>query len=248
MSHDPAPLVPARERTGGRRINRIDSPIPNVVAYNYNMDVAGEGLIPSPLFPLMPTAAIYIRVSRADEESIRDNQRRAALEYALKLGYAPEDTRVYDETASGGDAERAGLGLMLRSLRPQELVIFTSLSRMTRGGIGAALDILRQIEAAGAGWHFTEQSILNWDSKTPKLVRDILLAVFASIDEDYRRRISEATRAAMDRKKAAGWHGKGRKPGAKDLRPRKRHGVRLPGIRPPPPEAPSPVAQTSGGV
>jgi DNA invertase Pin-like site-specific DNA recombinase len=182
-------------------------------------------------------AAIYLRVSRPDEAQIMENQRVAALEHAAKMGFSPERIHVYDETASGGDEERAGLGLMLRSLRPGDLVIFTSLSRMTRGGVGAALDILRQIERSGAGWHFVEQEMLNWDSKSPKIVKDILLGVFAAIDEDYRRRISEKTRSALARKKAAGWRGKGRRPGAKDRQPRRRHV-----FTPPPPSQP-PKAQ-----
>lgn len=152
------------------------------------------------------TARIYLRVSRADESMILENQRSAALGHAAGLGfYSPI---VYDETASGGDAERPGLGMMLRQLRSGDLVIFTSLSRMTRGGIGAALDILHQIERIGAGWHFVEQPNLNWDSKTPKLARDILLGIFAAIDEDYRRRISEATKNAFQRRKNLGSTGK----------------------------------------
>jgi DNA invertase Pin-like site-specific DNA recombinase len=179
----------------------------------------------------MTDAHLYLRVSRLDEAQIMKNQRDRALEHARKLEYSEDRIHIYDETVSGGDAERAGLGLMLQALRPGDLAIFTSLSRMTRGGIGAALDILRSIERAGAGWHFVEQPVLNWDADTPKLVRDILLAVFAAIDEDYRRRISEATRRTFAKKKAAGWHGKGRMPGAKDKGPRKRRGVVTPNRR-----------------
>jgi DNA invertase Pin-like site-specific DNA recombinase len=187
--------------------------------------------------------SLYIRVSRPDEIDILENQRRSGLEYAARLNYPPDQVRIYDETASGGDAERAGLGSMLRSIRPGDLVIFTGLSRMTRGGIGAALDILRQIERAGAGWHFIEQPSLNWDAGTPQLARDILLSVLAAIDQDYRRRISEKTREAFRRKKSAGWHGKGRTPGAKDVRPRKR-----PAIRGSPRNPLVPEAETVRGV
>lgn len=117
-----------------------------------------------------------------------------------------------DFGVSGGKADRPGLGKLMRDVRRGEVVIFTSLSRMTRGGIGAALDILRQLEHRGVGWHFVEQPILNFDSETSKLVKDILLAVFAAIDEDYRRRISEATRAAFARRRALNpnWRGPGR--------------------------------------
>lgn len=172
------------------------------------------------------TARIYLRISRAGEEQILQNQRIAALTHAKEIGFA--DPVVYDETVSGGDEDRPGLGLLLRNLRPGDIVIFTSLSRMTRGGVGAALDILRQIEKAGAGWHFVEQPILNWDSQTPKLVRDIILAVFAAIDEDYRRRISQATKGALARKRAGGWKPKGRPKGIKETKARRRRPPKTP--------------------
>ena len=146
------------------------------------------------------TARIYLRISRPDEAQILENLRINAMAHSIALGHP--NPRVYDETASGGDEDRPGLGKLLHELRHGDVVIFQSLSRMTRGGIGAALDILRQIERRGAGWHFIDQPVLDWDACTPKLVRDIILAVFAAIDEDYRLRIGNATRAAYARQKA----------------------------------------------
>lgn len=140
------------------------------------------------------TARIYVRVSRPDEAPILENQKERAIAHVRGLGFTKWE--VYDETASGGDEDRLGLGRLIKSLHPGDLVVFTALSRMTRGGIGAALDILKQLERAGAGWHFIDQPDLNWDSGTPKLTRDILLSIFAAIDEDYRTSISVATRNA----------------------------------------------------
>lgn len=148
------------------------------------------------------TVRIYLRVSSPDEAPIFENQREALLRAAdtLTPGIPPS---IYEDFGkSGGDADRPGLGKMLQACRAGDVVLFTSLSRMTRGGVGAALDILRTLERMGVGWHFTEQPMLNCDAATPKLAKDILLAVFAAIDEDYRRRISEATRAAYARRKA----------------------------------------------
>jgi len=146
------------------------------------------------------TARIYLRISRPDEAQILENQRMAAIGHAAAEDFS--EPVIYDETASGGDEDRPGLGRLLNELQRGDVVIFQSLSRMTRGGIGAALDILRQIERRGAGWHFIDQPVLNWDAGTPKLVRDIILAVFAAIDEDYRLRIGNATKAAYARQKA----------------------------------------------
>src|SRR6266566_2798570 len=164
------------------------------------------------------TARIYLRISRPDEAQILENQRMAAIGHAAAEGF--QEPRIYDETASGGDEDRPGLGKLLQELRRRDVVIFQSLSRMTRGGIGAALDILRQIERRGAGWHFIDQPILNWDAGTPKLVRDIILAVFAAIDEDYRLRIGNATKAAYARRRALGVKLGGRKKGQTNLKTR----------------------------
>ncbi len=149
----------------------------------------------------MTAARVYLRISRPDEADILENQRRSALEYIERSGFVLASP-PYDEVASGGNQDRPALSALMNEARPGEVVVFTSLSRMTRGGVAAALDILRQLEARGIGWHFTEHPILNFDSKTPKLVRDVILAVLAEVDEDYRRRISEATKAAYSRRKA----------------------------------------------
>ncbi len=75
---------------------------------------------------------------------------------------------------------------------------------MTRGGAQAAFYILDPLARVNVGWHFVEQPILNFDDKTPPLARDILFAVIAAVDKDYRRLISEKTKAALARRRALG--------------------------------------------
>ncbi|HKZ59513.1 MAG TPA: recombinase family protein [Candidatus Thermoplasmatota archaeon] len=149
-------------------------------------------------------AAIYIRVSRRDEAAILENQRQAARAYADRMGF--EVVGVFEDQASGKSADRPGLTALLEAAGRGEfeLAIFTSLSRMTRGGIEAALYILDRLVRVNVGWHFVEQPILNFDDKTPPLARDILFAVMAAVDKDYRRVISEKTKAALARRRALG--------------------------------------------
>jgi len=148
------------------------------------------------------TARIYLRISRPDEARILENQRATAIQHAAAIGYP--DPTIYDENAPAGDkSDRPVFTKMMGELRPGDLVIFSNLSRMTRGGISTALEILRQIETKGAGWHFIETPSLNFDSGASKLTKDILFSVLAALAEDYRRRISEATKAVYERKKAA---------------------------------------------
>jgi len=203
------------------------------------------------------TARPYIRISRQDEAAILENQRREVKDYTARLGI--HDAPLYEDVASGADTDRPGWNQLMKDLHQGDVVIFTSLSRMTRGGIGAAWEILRQLEAAGAGWHFTRGGIgaaweilrqleaagagwhftstplLNFDADTPKLVRDVILAVLAAVDEDYRRNIAERTRAFYKRRTALvgpnatvkDW----RKARGPDKRPRKKRNRPVPRIQ-----------------
>lgn len=155
---------------------------------------------------LSPTArvATYARISRPDERFILFNQVRALRDYCASRGF--RIVREFTEIASGASDGRSALNDLLskaslRRGRPFDGVVFTSLSRVTRGGVGSALEILRRLEKADCNWWFVEQPILDFDSSTPKLAKDIILSVIAAVDEDYRLRISRATKAAYQRKK-----------------------------------------------
>jgi DNA invertase Pin-like site-specific DNA recombinase len=148
--------------------------------------------------------AIYARVSRPDERRILVNQVAILRESCANRGFAI--TREFTEIASGASGDRSALNELLhqatlRRGRAFDGVVFASLSRVTRGGVGSALEILRRLEAARCSWWFIEQPILDFDDNSPKLARDIILAVIAAVDEDYRARISRATKAAYQRKK-----------------------------------------------
>ncbi len=145
----------------------------------------------------------YARISRPDERDILANQVAAIRAHAVSLGLELE--AVLEETASGGKDDRIAFNDLLARVEGRggpKLVIFTSLSRMTRGGVASALYVLNRLERAGVGWHFTDQAVLNFDATTPKLAKDIVLAVLAAIDEDYRRTISAKTKAAYAKRKA----------------------------------------------
>lgn len=146
------------------------------------------------------TVRTYLRISQEDEKDILENQRTDTHREALALGMG--EPVVYEEVESGGKDNRSQFDRLLKDLRRGDIVVFTSLSRMTRGGVAATFEFLRRIEVAGAGWRFTEQSVLNFDSSTPKMARDIILSVLAAVDEEYRARISRATKAAYARRKA----------------------------------------------
>ncbi len=150
-------------------------------------------------------AAIYARVSREGEAGILENQVRDLRDLAARHGYAV--AREYVEIASGADDGRTQLNALLHDAallrgRPWDVVLFRSLSRMTRTGTLGALDLLRRLDSYGAQWRFLETPMLDSTSDTPELVRNVMLTLVAELDRDYRERISKATRAAFERKKA----------------------------------------------
>lgn len=201
-----------------------------------------------------PRARIYLRVSRDDEDELRilENQEVAAREHVARKGY--ELAGVYSEVASGADPERVEFNRLMADVRSGDVVVFTTLSRVTREGTYRALEILRQLETRGARWNFTDQPFLDVDETTPPMVRQILLTILAELDADYRARIAKATRAKYAIKKAAAdregvpvkW---GRPKGSKDRSPRKKGSPRSfivagrPGNRP---DSPAPKADRTG--
>ncbi len=167
----------------------------------------------------MTDARVYLRVSRGDEKAILRNQERAALVHVKDRGYRLAG--VYREVASGADPARVVFNQFLHDLGPGEVAVFTALSRVTRGGTHAALDILRALETRGVRWNFVEQPFLNVDEHTPQMVRDVMIAILAGLDKDYRDRISAKTKETLRKKKAAGVK-LGRPRGSKDKRPRQK--------------------------
>ncbi|MCI4338736.1 MAG: recombinase family protein [Thermoplasmata archaeon] len=136
-----------------------------------------------------------------DERRILQNQVDNLRAYCSRIGLSLTEANEFVEIVSGGKDDRPELNRLLAAAslqrgRPFDVVVFTSLSRMTRGGIGSALYILDRLAASKVSWHFVDQPLLNFDSNTPKLAKDIILSVLAAVDADYRDRISKATRAA----------------------------------------------------
>ncbi len=169
-------------------------------------------------------AGIYARVSRGDEAGILRNQLDDLRELAGRYGYVV--TREYVEVASGANDGRAELSRLLHDAalqrgRPWDVLLFRSLSRLTRTGTYGALDLLRQLQSFGVGWRFRETPVLDSTEDTPFLVSNVMLTLIAELDRDYREGSSRATRAAYARRLAAAeargdrvrW---GRPPGAKN--------------------------------
>ncbi len=76
-----------------------------------------------------------------------------------------------------------------------------ALDRLSREGLDATIGYLRQLGNSGVSFHSYSEPMLSTDNP---VVRDVLLAVMASMASMERARISERTKAGLARVKAAG--------------------------------------------
>jgi len=148
-------------------------------------------------------AVTWNRISDKSEMDIMENMMKSNREYVKAKGW--ELIHEYSEVLTSKGIT-PGLEALLRDAEAHkfDVVVFRALSRMTRGGTKFALAILERLGKAGCGWHFVENQVLNFDSTVPEWVKNIILAVFAELDKEYRGFISRRTRVAMTDRKARG--------------------------------------------
>jgi putative DNA-invertase from lambdoid prophage Rac len=146
-------------------------------------------------------ALIYARVSTAQDQDA-NNQIDQLKGYVVAQGWRLVDT-VVDIASGGRDAsERQGLGkvMALAHQRRYDVLLFWSLDRFSREGSRKTIAYLTQLEGYGVGWHsFTEPYI-----STLGVFSDAIVALLASLARQEKLRISERTRASLQRLKANG--------------------------------------------
>src|SRR5207302_7715021 len=99
--------------------------------------------------------------------------------------------------AAGAD-DRHALAAMLDDAhkRKFDIVLCWSLDRLSREGLEPTIGYLRRLSSAGVAFHSYLEPMLSTDNP---MVRDVLLAVMASMAAMERARISERTKAGLAR-------------------------------------------------
>lgn len=147
----------------------------------------------------MHNIAIYTRVSTDRQET--KNQAMQLREFARKQHW--QIVHEYrDHAESGSKADRPEFQRMLTdaSKRRFELCLFWSLDRLSREGVLPTLRYLETLTRYGVEWRsFTEQF---FDSCGP--FRDAVISIMATLAKQERLRISERTKAGLQRARAAG--------------------------------------------
>ena len=138
---------------------------------------------------------ILARVSTADQEA--DNQIAQLREFACVQGWQVVD--VIKEVISGGKSahDRAGLSKVFEMghQRRFDILLFWSLDRFSREGSRATIAYLTRLEADGIDWHSYTEPYLS----SLGVFKDCIIALLSALARQEKVRISERTKAGLDR-------------------------------------------------
>lgn len=146
--------------------------------------------------------AIYSRVSTTDQGQDPLNQLHQLRDFAQKQSW--QIGREYTDCVTGKTGDRPQFRAMLKdaSAHRFDVLLFWSLDRLTREGTFKTLCYLRQLSASGVCFKsYTEQYI---DSLGP--FAEAIIGIIGAVAQQERLRISERTKAGMDRARRAGIH------------------------------------------
>src|SRR4029077_17627640 len=147
--------------------------------------------------------SIYARVSTDDKGQTTDNQLLQLRAWCDRMGYRV--VREYVEHENGGKSAeyRKQLAVMFAGAARREfdLLLVWSLDRFSREGMAATVAHLQRLASHGVAFRsFTEEHL----STENELVRNILLATLSSLAKLEREKISQRTKAGLERARAKG--------------------------------------------
>jgi DNA invertase Pin-like site-specific DNA recombinase len=144
--------------------------------------------------------ALYGRVSKDDGKQSADNQLVELREFCQRSGAII--VHEYVDRASGKTSDRPQFRRMFEdaSKRKFDLVLFWSLDRFSREGVLETLNHLQRLSAWGVDWRSYQESY--FDSCGP--FKDVVVSLMATLAKQERLRISERTKAGLQRAIRAG--------------------------------------------
>ena len=148
--------------------------------------------------------AIYARVSSTNEnKQDPENQLRQLREWCVNAGH--EIVREYVEHVSGGKGkeQRPQFAAMLADAhrRQFDIVLCWALDRFSREGMVPTIGHLQRLDAAGVKFHSYTEPMLSTDNE---MIRDIVLAVMASLAKQERLRHLERIHAGIVKARQCG--------------------------------------------
>lgn len=144
---------------------------------------------------------IYARVSTTVQDT--QNQIAQLTKHADSQGW--EVVKIYqdDETGTEGRRTRASFNrlFMEAGKKKFDLVLFWALDRFTREGMFKTIAYLQQLDMYGVTFCSYTEPHLNTDNE---LVRNILLATLSSLAKVEAEKISQRTKAGLERARRQG--------------------------------------------
>jgi putative DNA-invertase from lambdoid prophage Rac len=167
-------------------------------------------------------AAVWLRVSTGEQEAgnqLPEIELFAAHHgYDLVTTYALEDESAWKENPG---YKKALASAMQDAWRGRfKVLLIWSLDRLTRAGVEDALRLIRQFRERGVRVVSIQEPWLNGTDA----VTDLLVAFAAWMAQQESKRKSERIKAGIARARAEGKQVGGRKPGARDRKPRRTEG------------------------
>jgi DNA invertase Pin-like site-specific DNA recombinase len=147
--------------------------------------------------------AIYARVSTNDKGQDPENQLRELRAWCVNAGHHVVHEYFDHESGRKGADKRKQFAALFddAAKRKYDCVLFWALDRFSREGMVPTIRHLERLSSYGVGFHsYTEQHL----ATDNELVRNILLALLASLAKVEPQKISDRTRAGMARAKASG--------------------------------------------
>lgn len=169
--------------------------------------------------------ALYARVSMDESNNDRryqepENQLLPLREWAKSQNWSITDE--YVDRASGADHNRPAFRKMINNAMMLKFncVLVWKLDRFSREGISHTLAYIQKLRSRGVS---VKSMTETWvDTSTDNPVSEILLAIFAWVSAEERKKISDRTKLGIQRRKNLGvWKG-GRPRGSKDSKPREK--------------------------
>jgi len=141
---------------------------------------------------------LYVRVSTSKQET--ENQLGQLRDFALSVGW--QVVVEYVDQLTGKNSDRAEFQRMFQdaSRRKFDVLLFWSLDRLSREGALETLQHLNRLTGYGVQWRSLTEQYLD----STGMFRDAVISILAVVAKQERVRLSERTRAGLERARKQG--------------------------------------------
>ena len=141
---------------------------------------------------------IYVRVSTNKQET--DNQLLQLGDFAKKQGW--NVVIEYADQITGKHSDREAFQRMFRdaSQRKFDVLLFWSLDRLSREGALETLQHLNRLSSYGIQW----RSFTEWYLDSTGIFKEAIVSILATLAKQERIRLSERTKAGLERARKQG--------------------------------------------